>query len=56
MSKFNSPKNKKMFNKFAQKGEAHAQCMNNYYPKFEYEGMKTLGVTDNTNHKQSKRF
>ena len=28
MSKFNSPKNKKMFIKFAQKDEAHVQCMN----------------------------
>ena len=29
MSKFNNPKNKKMFIEFAQKGEAHVQCMNN---------------------------
>ena len=31
MSKFNSPINKKMFIKFAQKGESHVQCMNNHY-------------------------
>ena len=36
MSKFNSPKNKKMFIRFAQKGEAHVQRMNNQYAKFEY--------------------
>ena len=36
MSKFNSPKNRKMFIKFAQKGEAHVQCMNNHYAKLEY--------------------
>ena len=28
---------------------AHLQCMNNHYAKFEYKGMKTVGVTDNTN-------
>ena len=36
MSKFNSPKNMKMLIKFAQKGEAHVQCINNHYAKFEY--------------------
>ena len=35
MSKYNSPKNKEMFIKFAQKGEAHVQCINNYYAKIE---------------------
>ena len=25
------------------------QCMNNHYAKFEYKGMKTVGVTDYTN-------
>ena len=45
-----------MFIKFAQKGEAHVQCMNNHYAKFEYKGMKTLGVTDNTNQKPSKHL
>ena len=56
MSKFNSPKNKEMFIKFAQKREAHVQCMNNHYAKFEYQGMKTLGVSDNKNQKPSKHF
>ena len=28
---------------------AHLQCMNNHYAKFEYKGMKTVGVTDYTN-------
>ena len=31
-----SPIDKKMFIKFAQKGEAHVKCMNNHYAKFEY--------------------
>ena len=30
-------------------GGAHLQCVNNYYAKFEYKGMKTVGVTDYTN-------
>ena len=30
-------------------GGAHLQCMNNHYAKFEYKGMKTVGVTDYTN-------
>ena len=36
MFKSNSPKYKKIFIKFSQKGEAHVQCMNNHYAKFEY--------------------
>ena len=44
MSKFNSPKNKKKFIKFAQKGEAHVQCVNNHNTKFENKGMKTARV------------
>ena len=28
---------------------AHLQCMNNHYAKFEYKGMKTVGVTDYAN-------
>ena len=56
MSKFNSLKNKKMFIKLAPKGEAHVQCMNNLYTKFEYYRMKTLEVTDNTNQKPSEHF
>ena len=30
-------------------GGAHFQCENNHYAKFEYKGMKTVGVTDYTN-------
>ena len=30
-------------------GGAHVQCMENHYAKFEYKGMKTVGVTDYTN-------
>ena len=28
---------------------AHLQCMNKHCAKFEYKGMKTVGVTDYTN-------
>ena len=28
---------------------AHLQCVNNHYAKFEYKGMKTVGVADYTN-------
>ena len=31
------------------RGVAHLQCVNNHYSKFEYKGMKTVRVTDNTN-------
>ena len=31
------------------KNGAHLQCVNNHYVKFEYKGMKTVGVTDYTN-------
>ena len=27
----------------------HLQCVNNHYAKFEYKGMKSVGVTDYTN-------
>ena len=30
-------------------GDAHLQCVNNHYAKFEYKGMKTIRVTDYTN-------
>ena len=30
-------------------GGAHLQCVNNYYAKFEYREIKTVGVTDYTN-------
>ena len=45
-----------MFIKFAQKREAHVQCMNNHYAMFEYLGMKTIGVTDKTNQKPFRQF
>ena len=32
-------------------GGAHLQCMDNHYAKFDYKGMKTVGVTDYTNQK-----
>ena len=35
---------------------AHLQCVNNQYAKFEYKGMKTLGVTDYTNQTPPKHF
>ena len=36
LSKFNSPKNMKIIIKCAQNKNAHVQCMNNHYAKFEY--------------------
>ena len=30
-------------------GGAHLQCVNNHCAKFEYKGMKSVGVTDYTN-------
>ena len=42
MSKFKTPKNeKKSFMKCAKKGGAQFQCVDNYFAKFEYKGMKT---------------
>ena len=35
---------------------AHLQCVNNHYAKFEYKGMKTVGVTDYTDQTPSKHF
>ena len=35
---------------------AHFQCLTNHYAKFKYLGMKTVGVTDNTNQKLLKHF
>ena len=35
---------------------AHLQCINNYYAKIEYEGMKTVGVTDFTNKTPPAHF
>ena len=49
MSKFNSSKNKKIFDKCAQMGGAHHQYVDNHYAKFQYKVMNTVGVTDYTN-------
>ena len=38
------------------KWEAHIFYVNNHYAKFEYNGMKNVGVTDYTNQIQSKHF
>ena len=47
MSKFKTPKNEKKKSCNVYKiGGVHLQCMNNHYAKFEYKGMKTVGVTD----------
>ena len=37
-------------------GGAHLLCVNNHYAKFEYKGMKTVGVTDYTNLTPSMHF
>ena len=37
-------------------GGAQLQCMNNHYAKFEYKGMKTVGVTDYTNQTPPTHF
>ena len=51
MSKFNSPKNKTIIIKCPQKGDAHAQCMNNDYEKFKQLGAKTeLDITQTRHH------
>ena len=35
-------------------GGAHLQCIDNHLAKFEYKGMKTVGITDyNTRHPKS---
>ena len=34
--------------------DAHLQCVKNYYAKFEFKGMKTIGVTVNTHTTKSK--
>ena len=50
MSRFKTPKNEKKYSWNVHKIEgAHLQCVNNHYAKFEYKGMKTVGVTDYTN-------
>ena len=37
-------------------GGAHLQCVNNHNAKFEYIGMKTVGVTEYTNQTPYKHF
>ena len=49
MSKFNTRKNEKAVSNVHKMVGAHLQCVNNHYAKFEYKGMKTIGVTDYTN-------
>ena len=48
MSKFNTRK-KYYLSNVLRIGGAHLQCVNNHYAKFEYKGIKTVGVTDYTN-------
>ena len=50
------PKMKKKIMKCIQKEGAHFQCMNNHYAKFEYKGMKNVGVTDYTNQTPPTHF
>ena len=35
---------------------ANLHCMNNHYAKFEYKGMKTVGVADYTNQTPPMHF
>ena len=46
MSKFSTPKRECNINKCAQKAVARFQCVNNYYAKFAYKGMETVGDKD----------
>ena len=59
MDKYLSPtdlKVRKYLSNVHRIGGAHVQCMNNHYPKFEYLGMKTGGVTIYTNQTPSQHF
>ena len=49
MSKFYNHQNEKKMKQFHKIGDAHLQCVNNHYAKFEYKGINTVGVTDYTN-------
>ena len=50
LSMFNTrQKLEEIFIKCAKIVGANFQCVNNYYAKFEYIGMNTVGVTDYTN-------
>ena len=44
MSKFNSPKNKKIFTICTQKEGAHVQCMYNEYAKFIETKSATMNI------------
>ena len=56
MSKFNILQNEKYLSNVHKIEGAHLQCVNNRYSKFQFKGMKTLGVTDYKNQTQSKHF
>ena len=47
---------KKKIMKCKKIGGAHLQCMDNHYAKFEYKGMKTVGVTYYTNMTPPMQF
>ena len=48
-----TPQNVKKLNVHKIKG-AHLKCVNTHYAKFEYKGMKTVGMTYNTNQTLNK--
>ena len=54
------PPQKKKEKKYSRNGHkiggSHFQCVNNHFAKFEYKGMKTVGVTDFTNLTPPKHF
>ena len=55
MSKFNTPQKIRKFLSNVHKIEdAHFQCVDNHYAKFEYKGMKTFGVIDYTYYAPQK--
>ena len=51
MSKFNTP-----LSNVHKMGGANLQCVNNHYAKLENKVMKTVAVTEYTNHTLSKHF
>ena len=54
ISKLNRTKKKKEYlSNVRNVNGAHVQCMKNHYAKFEYKGMKTVGVTDYINQTPS---
>ena len=55
--KNNSPQKirRKYLSNVHKKG-VHLQCVNNYYAKFEYKGMKTFGVGEYTKQTPAKHF